>query len=106
MSSWGERAIRSGTPVELGENHSFFTAKLLLQMLELLAGILEEELAVDHEQNSKEIEEEEQFGANDGLAVQSQDDSSVGCEEAQPVEQEKTNHEKDDNGEQGDIGNH
>src|SRR5262249_50888931 len=96
MSSWGERAIRSGTPVELGENHPFFIAKLLLQMLELSAGILEEELAVDHEQDSKEVEEKQCSVANDDVAVQSQDDSSVGYEETQPVQQEKANHQKND----------
>ena len=75
-------------------------------MFELSAGIFEEELAVDHEQNPEEVKEKEQGVANDDIAVQSQNYSSVGCEETQPVEQKKANYKEDDNSEQSDIGNH
>jgi hypothetical protein len=50
---WGERGIHDplhgSVPVELGNQHRVFGVKLLFQVLEFLARILEERLAVNHE---------------------------------------------------------
>jgi hypothetical protein len=75
-------------------------------MSQLSARIFEEELAVDHEQNPKKVEEEKEGVSNNDIAVESENHAPVRRQEAQPIEQKKANYKEDDNSEQSDIGNH
>ena len=57
--------------------------KLLFEMLELSAGVFEEKLAVDHEEEPEEVEKQKNEIADDNILMSRQDVASVRCQEAQ-----------------------
>jgi len=75
-------------------------------MLQLLTRILEEELAVDHEEESKEVEKQQNDITNDDILMRRKNVMAVRCQKAKSFQQDKSNHEEEHNSNDGDVGDH
>ena len=92
--------------VKLSNELYVIGVELLFEVLEFLAGVFEEKLAVHHEQDSEEVEEQKRAIRNDHTLMGSQDLISITRQETQPVEQGEADGQKESESDNGDIGNH
>jgi len=76
--------------VEFGYQDVVFGFQLLFQVLQFLTRVFEEELSVDHEKNTKDVEEQKDTIPNDVVPVLRKNEVTERSQKAQPFQQDKS----------------